>query len=60
MISEFTVGNIAFYPACPIINNSFRGIQWIFTDDFTDEFIKQNICLRKSNPYNWHKTVIFA
>jgi hypothetical protein len=54
MISEFTVGNIAFYPACPIINNSLREIQWEFTDEFTQCFIKQNICLRNSDSFNWH------
>lgn len=54
MISEFTVGNIAFYPACPIINNSLRETQWKFTDEFTYSFIKQNICLRNLDLFNWH------
>jgi hypothetical protein len=47
MFSEFTVWNIAFYPACPIINNSLRGIQWIFTDDFTDEFYQAKYMPKK-------------
>lgn len=54
MFSEFTVWNIAFYPACPIINNSLREIQWIFADESTDESIKQNLCLRNSQPSDWH------
>ena len=33
MVSKFAWMNIAFYPACPIINNSLREIQWIINDE---------------------------